>query len=118
MIKDFYSSIESGLDVKENLLSLKEALRTPVKGSREKDALLFILKEDYSVLTGLLKNEDPKIRKNAAIVLGILGAKENLNALYEAYTGDDILYNKAAYVEAIIKIGYEPYRDELKARFE
>ncbi len=118
MIKDFYLSIESGIDVKENLLSLKEALKTPVKGSREKDALLLILGGDYSVLTGLLKNDDPKVRKNAVIVLGILGAAETLDAVYEAYTLDSVMYNKASYVEAMRKIGYEKYKEELKARFD
>ena len=82
MIKDFYYNIVNGLNVKENLLSLKETLKTPIKGSREKDALLSILNGDFSVLTELLKNEDPKIRKKTAIVLGILEAPENLDALY------------------------------------
>ena len=118
MIKDFYYNIVNGLNVKENLLSLKETLKTPIKGSREKDALLSILNGDFSVLTELLKNEDPKIRKNTAIVLGILEAPENLDALYEAYTTDIVMYNKATYVEALRKIGYEKYKDELKARFE
>ncbi|MBP5179408.1 MAG: HEAT repeat domain-containing protein, partial [Lachnospiraceae bacterium] len=118
MIKDFYYNIVNGLNVKENLLSLKETLKTPIKGSREKDALLSILNGDFSVLTELLKNEDPKIRKNTAIVLGILEAPENLDALYEAYTTDIVMYNKATYVEALRKIGYEKYKEELKARFE
>ena len=118
MVRDFYNNIVNGLDVKGNLLSLKETLKTPIKGSRERDALLLILNGDYSVLAELLKNEDPKIRKNTAIVLGILGSKDTLDMLYEAYTADTVMYNKASYVEAIRKIGYEKYKDELKSRFD
>ena len=118
MVKDFYYNIVNGLDVKENLLSLKETLKTPIKGSRERDALLLILSGDYSVFAELLKNEDPKIRKNTAIVLGILGVQDNIDILYEAYTTDTVMYNKASYVEAMRKIGYEKYKDNLKARFD
>ena len=106
MVKDFYYNIVNGLDVKENLLSLKETLKTPIKGSRERDALLLILSGDYSVFAELLKNEDPKIRKNTAIVLGILGVQDNIDILYEAYTTDTVMYNKASYVEAMRKIGF------------
>ena len=118
MVRDFYYNIVNGLDVKDNLLSLKEALKTPIKGSRERDALLLILNDDYSVFIGLLKNEDPKIRKNSAVILGILGKEETLDSIYDAYSSDDILYNKASYVEAMRKIGYVKYKAELKNRFD
>jgi len=96
MIKENYYNIVNGLEVKENLLELKEAIKNPIKGNREKDALLLMLNGDFSVFTELLKNEDPKIRKNSAIVLGELGFKDSLEDIYEAYMSDDILYNKAA----------------------
>ena len=118
MIREYYNNIVNGLDVKENLLAVKELLKDVTKGSRSKEALLLILNGDCSVFTELLKNEDPKIRKNAAIVLGILGFKDSLQPLFEAYTKDEILYNKASYVEAIRKIDYTPYKEELKNRFE
>ena len=118
MIREYYKNIVNGLDVKENLLAVKELLKDVTKGSRSKEALLLMMNGDFSVLTGLLKDQDPKIRKNSAVVLGILGFKESLNDLFEAYTSDEIMYNKAAYVEAIRKIDYTPYKDQLRARFD
>ncbi|MCR5205109.1 MAG: methyltransferase domain-containing protein [Lachnospiraceae bacterium] len=118
MIRDYYKNIVNGLDVKSNLLSLKDLLKDTTKGSRSKEALLLMMNGDCSVFTGLLKDEDPKIRKNSAIVLGILGIKESLEPLYEAYENETTLYNKASYVEAIKKIDYTPFLDRLKARFE
>lgn len=118
MTKDYYLNIVNNIGVKENLQAIKDDLKDVNKGSRSKDALLFLIKDDFSVLTGLLKDQDPKIRKNAAIVLGLLGSDKNVDALYEAYTSDETLYNKAAYVEAIRRLDFSKYKDELKVRFE
>ena len=117
MLRDAYNNIVSGIDVKESLLEIKESLKSAERGSRNKDALLLMIKDDYSVFYDLLKDSDPKIRKNTAIVLGVIGNKDSVDKLYEAYTAEDVMYNKASYVEAIRKIDHTKYVDELKARF-
>jgi len=118
MIREYYNNIVNGLDVKQNLLSVKELLKDTDKGSRSKEALLLMIGSDYSVFKNLLHNDDPKIRKNTAIVLGVLGAKDCADDIFEAYKSDDVMYNKASYVEALKKIGHVPYSDYLKNRFE
>ena len=118
MLRDAYKNIVDGIDVKENLLQVKEDLKSAERGSRAKDALLLMMKDDYSVFYELLQNDDPKIRKNSAIVLGVLGNPESVDALYEAYKKEDVMYNMASYVEAIRKTDYTKYKAELKERFE
>lgn len=118
MVKENYYNIVNGLEVKANLLAIKEALKDVNKGGREKEALIFAVKDDISVLVGLLKNEDPKIRKNTAVILGILGIQEAAAPLYEGYCTDETKYNKGAYLEALKKLDYSAYKEDLKRRFE
>ena len=118
MIRDNYLNIQNNLEVKENLQEMKEDLKDVNKGSRSKEALISLIKGDYSLITDLLKNEDPKIRKNAAIILGLLGDSANVDALYDAYVNDETMYNKAAYVDALRKLDFKKYNDALKTRFE
>lgn len=118
MVKENYSNIINGLEVKANLLSIKEALKDVNKGGREKEALIFAIKNDISCFVELLKNEDPKIRKNSAIILGILGIQDAAAPLYEGYKNDEIKYNKGAYLEALRKLDFSAFKDELKARYE
>ncbi|MBR4542508.1 MAG: HEAT repeat domain-containing protein, partial [Lachnospiraceae bacterium] len=117
MLRDAYNNIVNGIDVKESLLEIKDSLKSAERGSRTKDALLLMIKDDYSVFYELLKNSDPKIRKNTAIVLGVLGNKDSVDKLYAAYKKEDVMYNMASYVEAIRKIDHTKYVEELKARF-
>ncbi|MCQ2495309.1 MAG: HEAT repeat domain-containing protein [Lachnospiraceae bacterium] len=118
MIRDNYLNIVSGLEVKENLLVIKDSLKDRNKGGREKEALIFAINGDISKFVELLNNSDPKIRKNAAIVLGILGIQEAAEPLFKAYSEDDIKYNKAAYVEALRALDYSEYQDALKKRYD
>ena len=117
MLRDAYNNIVNGIDVKESLLEIKDSLKSAERGSRNKDALLLMIKDDFSVFYELLKNSEPKIRKNTAIVLGVLGNKDSVDKLYDAYKAEDVMYNMASYVEAIRKIDHTKYVDELKARF-
>lgn len=118
MIRDNYINIISGLEVKENLLIIKDSLKDRNKGGREKEALIFTINGDISKFIELLKNDDPKIRKNTAIILGILGNQEAAEPLFKAYNEDDIKYNKAAYIEALRALDYSPYREALKKRYD
>ena len=118
MIRENYYNIENGLEVKENLLVIKDSLKDKNKGSREKEALIFAIKDNPEIFIGLLENEDPKIRKNSAVILGILGYQQSAEALFKAYTTDTIKYNKATYVEALRALDYSEYRDALKKRYD
>ena len=81
MVREQYECLKSGKDLRQNLIALKQEL----KEEEAREELLRILAGDYSILTGLLSDSDPKVRKNAAIVLGRLKQRENVLPLYEAY---------------------------------
>ena len=55
MLRDAYNNIVNGIDVKESLLEIKDSLKSAERGSRNKDALLLMIKDDYSVFYDLLK---------------------------------------------------------------
>ncbi|MBR4341676.1 MAG: methyltransferase domain-containing protein [Lachnospiraceae bacterium] len=118
MIKQNYENIKNNFEIKENLQAIKDDLKDVNKGSRSKEALLFLINGDFSVFTELLKHEDPKIRKNTASILGLLGSDDNVDALYEAYTVETTMYNKAAYIEALRRLHFQKYTEDLKKRFE
>ena len=62
MIREYYQAICNGVDVRANLIALRNALK-----NKEIRAFAYLLGGDFSVLGSLLVHEDPKVRKNAAI---------------------------------------------------
>lgn len=67
---------------------------------------------------GFLKEEDPKVRKNAALILGMTGDQEILPALMEAYENEETLFVKSDYVKAMQKLDCTDYLTPLKLRLE
>lgn len=59
MIREYYEAICSGVDVRANLIALRNAL----KDEKEIRAFAYLLGGDFSVLGSLLVHEDPKVRK-------------------------------------------------------
>ena len=60
MIREYYEAICSGVDVRANLIALRNAL----KDEKEVRAFAYLLGGDFSVLGSLLAHEDPKKKKN------------------------------------------------------
>ena len=97
MIKEQYENLKMGLDLRKNLIELKQEL----KEEAAREELLAILQGDYSVLAKMLEESDPKVRKNAALVLGKLGQDENVPLLYQAYENEQQLFVKSDYLKAL-----------------
>lgn len=114
MIKETWERVLENQDVRQNL----SRLRKEIKEGGGKAALLchVVGKEDQ--LVRLLKHEDAKIRKNAALLMGDLGKPQYLKPLYQAYQSEEQLFVKSAYLSAIKNFDYRPYLDELKDRLE
>ena len=68
MYKDIINSIRNKENVRETLAVLRDSLKKQGELCRFKSEKLY----DLSLLTDLLGNEDPKIRKNAASVLALI----------------------------------------------
>jgi 16S rRNA G966 N2-methylase RsmD len=87
------------------------ALREDVKGG----AILEV--KDRCLLRGIVRaDEDPKIRRLAAQILGYANDYESLETILKAYLREETLYVRADYLKAISKMDYSPYIPRLKAR--
>lgn len=112
MIRDTFSNIQEGIDVRQNLIQLKAEL----KEGFNKNALLFQLGADFTVFEELLNHEDAKIRKNTALVIGELTLPGFLNKLYEAYEKEPQLFVKPSYLTAMKNYDYSCYLKVFKEK--
>ena len=109
MVREQYECLKSGQDLRQNLIALKQEL----KEEEAREELLKILAGDYSILTELLFESDPKVRKNAAMVLGRLKQRENVLPLYEAYQRETQLFVKSDYLKALAELDYSECKESL-----
>ncbi len=105
-------NIHEGKDVRESLINLKNEL----KENSARETLAELLDNNYSFFYPLLKEEDPKIRKNAALILGIMKSEESLPILFDTYQKEETLYVRPDYLKAISKLNYMSLGDELEQR--
>lgn len=109
MLKELFTKIASGEEIKTSLAEFKQELGKTEDISRIPSSVT----EGYTVFCRLLQDDDPKVRKNAALILGMLHCQNALDDLYQGYISDETLYNKAAYLKAIGSINFDRYKDEL-----
>lgn len=111
-IQELYNAIRSGDEVRANLIELRRELKTEEK----QRALAYLLGGDFTVFTGLLKSPDPKVRKNAALILGDMETEDVLPSLFEAYQREETLFVRADYLKAMEKLDCRPFLEALKDR--
>jgi hypothetical protein len=114
MIREYLEQIENGMDVRKNLIALKAAC----KDSAGRTAVLYALNNQLRVFYDLLKSEEPKIRKNAALILGQLGVQDSLVPLFDAYEKEETLFVKSSYLTAIRELDYRQYLEVFKKRLQ
>lgn len=114
MIREIYEEIKQQKEVRQNLIQLKALL----KEGFNKDALLYHISGDYKIFQILLHDEDPKIRKNTALIMGELGVAEFLPLLYEGYEKEDKLFVKSSYLTAMKNMDYEHLLPALQERLD
>ncbi len=90
MIREYYEAVCNGVDVRANLIALRNAL----KDEKEIRAFAYLLGGDFSVLGSLLVHEDPKVRKNAAILLGKMESEDMLPLLFETYQKEETRFSR------------------------
>lgn len=88
---------------KQNVRSNLSALRGKWKEAEEQgqQQIRAFVAEHEELFWELLESEDPKTRKNAALLLGDVAHQPALPYLYEAYEKEQTLFVKSAYLEAI-----------------
>ena len=105
MLRAIYENIQGGHEVRKNLIELKKLL----KEESNRMAFIYYLAGDYNLFYELLENEDAKVRKNMALIMGELGDQSFMQALYKAYQTEDKLFVKADYLTALSKLDYRSY---------
>ncbi len=119
MLRAAFQNIVNHVEIRKNLILLKELLREDeTKNSHNKEALLYVISGQYDVFLSLLTNEDPKVRKNTALIMGELAVPEFLEVLYEGYQKEAQLFVKSSYLQAIQKLNYHRLVPKLKERYE
>ena len=92
MIREQYESLKTGKNLRKDLIALKQEL----KQEEAREELLKLLEGDYRIFTELLGHEEPKVRGNAALILGRLGQEVFAAPLYEAYGKEEKLFIKSS----------------------
>lgn len=111
MLKNCYEELKEKKNLRENL----SLLRGEVKDSEKKEKLKE-LAGDGSMLRGLLFEEDPKVRKNAALLLGDLELESAKEDLFTAYNKETTLFVKSAYLTALKKMQIKEYLPVFRER--
>lgn len=87
-------NINNNIDVRTNLISLKDKL--------SKDLSLTDLKQDINynteIFAKLLLDEDSKVRKNTALIIGMIDEPGLVKNLYESYEKENTLFVRSAYL--------------------
>lgn len=112
LMNKYLENIKNNVNVRQSVIELKIAVRSHNSGK----ALAQMLAGDFSVLTDLLRHEDPKVRKNAALVLGELEEESVRDILWDAYQREEILFARADYLKALSHYDCTPYLDAIKER--
>lgn len=107
-----YEALKQGKEIRNNLIELKQMLKE--EGALEE---YLSMTEDDELIASFLKDDDAKIRKNAALVLGLLQSQESIGRIWEAYESETQLFVKGAYLSALQKLDCRNYEEQLKKRY-
>lgn len=114
MVRDCYEKICSGQEVRANLIRLRDAL----KDEKNKRAFAYLLGGEFDQLCELLGHEDPKVRRNAALILGKMESEDLLPVLFDAYEKESTRFIRADYLRAIAEMDYTSVVKDMERRLE
>ena len=111
-LEQLLDQIRKDRDVRRNLIEIRQNISDESLRRR----FMYQLEGDFTLLTGLLKHEDPKVRRNAALILGMTEDEDVLPALFEAWEKEETLYIREDYLKAVSELDYRDYLPRLKER--
>lgn len=111
-VEQLLEQIRKDRDVRQNLIELRQNISDESLRRR----FIMQLGDDDSLLISLLKHEDPKVRRNAALILGMTENEDVLPALMEAWEREKTLYVREDYLKAVSALDYREYLPRLKER--
>ena len=113
MIEKYYEALQKRENLRENLVGL----RAQIKDEAAKEQFVSMI-GDGGLLLELLEEEDPKVRKNVAMILGELEWMGAADALVTAYEREQTLFVKSTYLKALAYLDITAYQERFKARME
>ncbi|WP_296115626.1 HEAT repeat domain-containing protein [uncultured Eubacterium sp.] len=113
-MRDLYEKIKKGTDRRASLITLKKELKDDAK----KKVFLIMTGNRLDEIMKCLVDEDPKVRKNAAAILGELHCQDALDVLMDAYEEEEKLFVKEAYVQALSMIDCSEYLPKLEEHLQ
>lgn len=113
MLEKYYEDLRK----RENLREALQSLRGQAKDSLRRQELA-AMAGDGTLLIGLLSEEDPKVRKNAALLIGDLALSQAAEPLLTAYYRETTLFVKSAYLTALGKLDVSRYLDSFRTRMK
>lgn len=105
------------LGKKENLRETLSSLRSDIKEQEKKEELESLINRK-EVLTDLLQEDDAKVRKNVALLLGDLQLQDAKENLFLAYQKETTLFVKSAYLTALRQLDTKEYLPYFKERLK
>lgn len=114
MIKENWLQILQNNDVRQNL----SKIRQEIKNKSILEVFSDEIKGQEEHLIDLLKSDDAKTRKNAALLMGDLGNQIFLTPLWEAYENEPQRFVKSSYLSAMGNFDYRVYLDAMKNNLE
>lgn len=112
MVRELYENAVRGIDTRQNL----SALRSAVKDDAGMNDLFELVEDDLGTMTGFLDSDDPKVRKNAALLMGELDMSDFIQPLVNGYRKESQLFVRSAYLEALKGYDIEEYLPFFKGR--
>ncbi len=111
-LAQLYQNILDGNEIRGSLISIREK----IKDESLRRKFMYLLGGDFSSLAGLLSDEDPKVRRSAALILGMTEDEDVLPALVDAWKREKTLFVREDYLKAMENLNYESCLPELRKR--
>ncbi len=113
-MRELYEQICAGEELRAALIELKRRLKEEENVERFREAS----GGNCDVIMKCLVDPDPKVRKNAAGILGELKAQEAVDVLMDGYREEETLYIRPDYVNALAALDCSEYLAELHGRLD
>ena len=109
MIEELYQSILDGIEIRQNLIKLKEILKKDFEEAKKHKPhvspsamrIKNLVMGDFSGLLALLHHEDAKVRKNVVLIMGLLQEPRFTPVIWRAYKEEQQLFVRSSYLTAI-----------------
>ncbi len=104
--------LTAGVNVRANLIHMKEALQ----GGGNTEELKGEKRYGISLFPAFLDSPDAKVRKNAVLIMGLLGEEGYGDIIAKRYEKEETLFVRSAYLTALKAYDYENYLEMLRNR--